>query len=585
MPAPHRSALLSTTPSHRRPRRRLDRLALPVGVAALLAFALGAVAGGRSTTPGEQTAERFAAAWARNDHAQMHALLSEPAKRRTSLMRFSRAYRRAAETATVSSLYTGEPVHDSDSGAFSVPVRVQTRSFGVISERVLVPVSGEGDAEGVDWSARMSFPGLREGEELSRETRLAPRADLLARDGTPLAEGEQRVSELGPLAAEIAGRIGPIPPDRATELAAEGIPADAQVGLNGLEREFDARLLGTPGGTLRAGDRVLARSEPRSGRNVRTSIDPASQRAAVEALGGRFGGIAVLRPRTGEVLGLAGIAYSAPQPPGSTFKIVTLAGALQARTVERSQTFTPEPSTTLSGVELENADREICGGTLAEAFAESCNSVFAPMGAELGARRLVAAAERFGFNETPTLRGAARSTIPEADQIGDDLAVGSTAIGQGRVLATPLLMASVSAAIAEKGRRMRPSLLRGGSGAEPVQATTAAVARSLNRYMRKVVASGTGTAAAIEGVSVAGKTGTAELRDSTPDQPATGADVAPGETPAADTTDTDAWFTAFAPSSRPRVAVAVLLVGQGAGGDTAAPAARQVLQAALEATR
>jgi cell division protein FtsI/penicillin-binding protein 2 len=84
-------------------------------------------------------------------------------------------------------------------------------------------------------------------------------------------------------------------------------------------------------------------------------------------------------------------------------------------------------------------------------------------------------------------------------------------------------------------------------------------------------------------VQVAGKTGTAELRDTTARRPATGADVVPGEEPVDDASDTDAWFTAFAPARRPRVAVAVLLVGQGAGGETAAPAAKQVLEVALDA--
>jgi cell division protein FtsI/penicillin-binding protein 2 len=99
------------------------------------------------------------------------------------------------------------------------------------------------------------------------------------------------------------------------------------------------------------------------------------------------------------------------------------------------------------------------------------------------------------------------------------------------------------------------------------------------RFMRAVVTSGTGIGAAVPGVKVAGKTGTAELRNTVNDDPGPGASPAPQ--PAEDKTDTDAWFVAFAPYKHPRVAVAVLLVGQGAGGETAAPAARTVIQAAL----
>jgi peptidoglycan glycosyltransferase len=286
----------------------------------------------------------------------------------------------------------------------------------------------------------------------------------------------------------------------------------------------------------------------------------------------------VVRPRNGEVLALAGIAYSAPQPPGSVFKIVTLAGALEAGVAKNGSKYPVQTAAVLEGVELKNAHDESCGGTLANSFAHSCNSVFAPMGAELGARKLVAAAERFGFNADPGLAGAMRSTIPAAAEIGDDLAVGSSAIGQGKVLATPLLFATIAGAIGERGMRVEPTLRKGG---EPrrTRATSEAVARTIARYMRRVVTSGTGVGAAIDGVKVAGKTGTAELRDTTNDDPDPADPDAP---PVDDTTDTNAWFTAYAPMRQPRVAVAVMLVGQGAGGETAAPAAKLVLERALE---
>jgi penicillin-binding protein A len=314
---------------------------------------------------------------------------------------------------------------------------------------------------------------------------------------------------------------------------------------------------------------------------VRTTIDPDVQRAAVSALAGRYGGIAAVRPRTGEVLALSGVAFSAPQPPGSVFKIITLAGALDAGVVKRNATFPVQTQATLEGTKLENANGESCGGSLITSFAHSCNSVFAPLGAQLGARRLVATAERFGFNEDPALAGAARSTIPDASEIGDDLAVGSTAIGQGKVLTTPLEMALVAATIGEDGVRPRPTL-RKGDDPVTVRAVPESVARFVGRSMRAVVTGGTGVGAAIDGVAVAGKTGTAELRTTVKQDPLPQAGDEQPPPPEDDPTDTDAWFAAYAPAGHPRIAVSVLLIAQGAGGEVAAPAAAHVIQAAVK---
>ena len=565
-------------PSPPSPQRVRTRRLLPLLVLAVGAFAGGVVAAGKHEPAEQRLAERFAAAWDREDYAEMYAMLSPGARQETPLRRFARTYRRARATATVSSLRTGRPRELGDDGV-ELPVSVRTRVFGELRQSVTLPiVEGDDGEPTVAWAPHLAFPGMRAGEKLSRTTRMPERATIQARDGTPIAQGEARLSELDPLASEIAGRVGPAPPERVAELRALGIPPDTPVGLTGLEREFDRRLAGTPGGILRTGSRALAVSSPRPGKSVRTTIDPDIQRSAVEALAGRYGGIAAVRPRNGEVLALAGVAFSAPQPPGSVFKIITLAGALEAGTVKRSDSFPVQTAATLEGVELKNANGESCGGSLVNSFAHSCNSVFAPMGAELGAERLVKAAERFGFNKDPRLSGAARSTIPAAGEIGDDLAVGSTAIGQGKVLTTPLQMALVGAAIGEGGRLADPTLLRGERTASR-QATPPDVARFVGRGMRAVVTGGTGVGAAVDGVKVAGKTGTAELRSTVSEDPVP---EDPTQPPAVeDVTDTDAWFTAYAPAGRPRIAVCVLLIAQGAGGEVAAPAAAQVISAAL----
>ena len=577
-PSPLRTP--KAAPTRGRDRRRR---ALALGlIAGLPALVVGLVIGARHEDSARGAVTRFLAAWERQDFGAMYAQLGPAARRRTSPRRLARTYREAAETLTLESVQTGRPGKIVD-GRVQVPVALRTRIFGTVRGQLTLPVEQPSDgAPGVDWRANQVVPGLRPGERLARETRMPTRAAIEARDGTVLAQGDGRVGEADPLASQVVGMIGPAPPARAKALEAEGVPTGAAVGLTGLEREFDDELRGTPGGTLYAGKRVIADTSPQRGSTAHTTIDAKVQKAAVEALAGRFGGIAVVRPRTGEVLALAGVAYSAPQPPGSTFKIVTLAGALQSGVVKRSAHFPVSTSATLEGVKLENANGESCGGSLEASFAESCNSVFAPLGARLGARRLVETAQRFGFNEQPSLLGAARSTIPAAREIGDDLAVGSSAIGQGKVLATPLLMATIASAIGERGLRPVPTL-SSGAPAKRVRATTASVARTIRRYMRSVVRSGTGSGAAIPGVAVAGKTGTAELRTTVKEEPVP---PQPGEEPQPppedDTSDTDAWFTAFAPAGNPRVAVAVLLVGQGAGGATAAPAAKQVLEAALK---
>jgi cell division protein FtsI/penicillin-binding protein 2 len=205
--------------------------------------------------------------------------------------------------------------------------------------------------------------------------------------------------------------------------------------------------------------------------------------------------------------------------------------------------------------------------------------VFAPLGAKLGAEKLVETAMKFGFNQDPGLKGAARSTIPPPQEIGDDLAVGSSAIGQGKVLATPLQMALVAATIGAGGMHPKPTLLKG-DDPRRTRAVSASSARTIKSFMRTVVTDGTGGLAALDKVKVAGKTGTAELRNTVKDPPPPEV-TDPAQPEEDDTTDTDAWFVAFAPYTKPEIAVAVMLVGQGAGGDTAAPAARTVLAAAF----
>jgi peptidoglycan glycosyltransferase len=549
-------------------RRRLTIRAL--GAFAVVAFLAGLIVGATTVSGTERTVRSFADAWEEGDYGRMYSLLTPAARERVTPEGFRAAYATAAATATAAGLDVRK-VH----GDGRIEMDVRTRIFGVVRGDVRVPVADDK----VDWKPHLVFPGLSKGVPLTRRTTVPRRAKILSREGRTIVAGPATARVVVPTspAASIAGSMA-VPTDTASRTAAyaRGFPLGTPVGTSGLERALEPMVAGRPGGELLAGGRRLAASRPQPARPVRSSIDLQIQAAAVSALAGRFGGIAALDSGTGRVRALAGIAFSAPQPPGSTFKIITATAALEKRLVKPSTPFPVETHAVIDGVDLENANGESCGGSFAETFAESCNSVFAPLGVRLGAARLVGAAERFGFNETPSIAGAAESTLPPAAEIDSPLAVGSTAIGQGKVLATPLEMAVVADTIASGGVRHKPTLLEHGPRADPVRVTTRRVARVVEKLMIGVVRYGTGTAASLAPTAtVAGKTGTAELQSTVGEPP-------PGEEGAVPVVDTDAWFAAYAPTRHPRLAVGVLFVKAGAGGSVAAPAARVVLAAGLK---
>jgi peptidoglycan glycosyltransferase len=541
-----------------------------MGGLAAVSLVAGAIVGAGVVSPSERAARDFVAAWERGDLRAMHELLTDESKARHPLPRFRQAYRRAAATATLSRIDAAEP-EEVGGSSVTIPVVLHTRVFDDLAGDLVLPASNAG----VEWAPHLVFPELRPGQRLTRISVPPERATLRSRDGKVLAEGPaaERASPLVGIADSIAGRMEPQDSrEERAALYARGFPRDWPVGQTGLEEVFEERLRGRPGGELVAGGRVMARARPRPARQLRTTIDTRLQEAAVVGLAGRLGGIAALDPRNGEVRALAGVAFSAPQPPGSTFKIVTTAAALERGLVKPDTEFPVETEAVIDGVELENANGEACGGSFRQSFAHSCNSVFAPLGVEIQADALVDAAERFGWNAPATIPGEVPSTLPVAADIETPLELASTAIGQFETLATPLQMASVAQTIAARGVRYPPTL----TAAENPRGTrviSREVARTIGSLMVDVVDYGTGTAAAIPGVKVAGKTGTAELENTR--------DSETGETLPPDPTNTDAWFTAYAPERRPEIAVAVMLVRAGAGGATAAPAARVVLDAAL----
>jgi penicillin-binding protein A len=577
---------VSPLPTEVERRRRILTRAVPLIVIAAIAFLVGASAGS-SDSPEREAAERFAQAWAQKDFAAMYRELNPASKRAVEPTAFAAAYRDAAEVATLRTLEVDSAGDASEeNGAIVVPVPVEagTVAFGDVVADLNLPYADGGIA----WDPSLVFPGLEAGEHLENRLDLAPRAPILARDGTPLAEGpaEEREHPIGSAAIDVSGEVGSAEEEDLPALARQGFPPEAPVGVSGLEQAFNRRLAGRPGGSLLAvqdeggSARILSQAEPRPGAPVKTTIDPDLQVAAVSALAGRAGGVAVLDTRSGDVRALAGQAFSAPQPPGSTFKMITTVAALQKGVVTLETEFPITDGVNVGGRFISNANGEFCGGTFREAFAESCNADFAPLGPKIGNDELVEAAERFGFNSPPSLYAErivaevepAESTIPT--EIGEEIDLGVTAIGQGEVLATPLQMANVAQTIANGGVRQPTSVVANAKlrpEAEPERVMSAKIAGELTELMVGVVAGGTGYAAAISEAQVAGKTGTAELGP----KPGTEHEEEPEQIK-------DAWFAAFAPAEKPRLAVGVMLIeAEASGGEVAAPIAGEVLSAEL----
>jgi cell division protein FtsI/penicillin-binding protein 2 len=556
----------------------------------------------------QDMAERFVDDWAQQDYAAMHDELSDSAQAKYKPADLAAAYEEAQEASTATAIDPGdadEPKTVDGTKVVQVDVGVRTRLFGRYDGTLQLPL----DDGKVDWDPHLSFPNLRPGERVGRRLTLPRRASILAKNGTPLARGPTgaRTSPLGSDAIDVAGETGTPDAELRPKVEQQGYPADQETGVSGLELAFNARLAGGPGGQLlavkegtplpdvpkAAQARILATAEETPGQDVHTTIEPSLQQVTVNALGGRSGGIVVLNARNGDVKALAGSATSSPQPPGSTFKVITTTAGLEKHVVKLNEYFDPvseiNPDPAHGARVIENNEGEVCGGTFVQSFAHSCNTVFAPLGAKVGGKALVDTAERYGFNQTPTLYNAQATKIAEPGkmsiptQLGSATDVTATAIGQGRVLATPLGMASVAQTVAADGKRSPTSIVSDPglkADVDPVEVTSAENAKILTSLMRAVVTEGTGVAADLGGIQVAGKTGTAELGPK-PNQPPPKVDPVTGETSKPEQI-IDAWFIAFAPMQKPKLAVAVMLIdASGDGGTTAAPIAHDILAAAL----
>ena len=385
-------------------------------------------------------------------------------------------------------------------------------------------------------------------------------------------------------------------------------------GSEGVERQYNDELTGhVKRGSFNPKDLLLQREKTA---NVTLTLSKNLQQVATDALGQRKGSVVALDPRSGAILAFADYPSYDPNVlashnqdavrqawtdlnanpdkpllprtyreryfPGSSFKVVTAATALATGTATVTQpvypTLTELPLPNAGGQTLRNFGGESCGGPLPVALQVSCNTAFAQLGLDLGAQKLTAGAEAFGFNKVPPidLPFAAASSFPPASAFDRDKpALAKSAIGQQDVAATPLEMALVASGIANNGVIMTPHVMGEIRDAEGnvidkydpspwLTAVSPDVAHTVRDMMVGVVTGGTGTRAQIPGVTVAGKTGTAQTGLNT----------------------THTWFIAFAPAEAPRVAVAVMLENQQesnetTGGAIAAPVAQAVMRAAL----
>lgn len=374
-------------------------------------------------------------------------------------------------------------------------------------------------------------------------------------------------------------------------------------GSSGLEAAYGRELLGLTDADMIENllDQIFNRRP--QGNDLVLTLDARIQRAAQRALGKRRGAVVVLEPATGAILAMVSApgydtnalkdklfwehlstdetnapllnrATQGAYPPGSVIKLVTGSAIIEKQSTNLNDKLNCPGYLMVDGQKL--ADNKTHGNVdFTDAMAFSCNTYFASQALKLGWGDFMKTAEKFGLNQAPDLAIDVRAGTLATEKRKNKSQLAETAIGQGDTLVSPLHMAMVCGAIANGGVIMQPYLVKEirkpdsklllAQEAKPwLTATTPEVAEVITQGMLAAVERGTAGSAALRGVRVAGKTGTAETKN----------EANPNSLP-------HSWFVGFAPADNPRVAVAVILEKAGSGGAVAAPVAREVMAAAL----
>ena len=581
-------------------------------------------------SPPNRLVSNYLAAWSKGDAATMASFLDAPppdlAARASSLVRSAPGTR-----------LTVTPVHVGTSAAAYHVHAVLDGSDAFDWDGTLAIAKGR-----IRWAEGDLYPGLTGNQRLALRRTWAPRAPILAADGTAMV-GQQpavivgvepdHITNLVQVQTTLAAVLGVSPATLQTALSAPGVKpnffvpivtlgTDAytplrpklapvpgivfrrtqarvaashtqilgtvgevtaerlaqlgppyqvgdEVGLSGLEALYETRLAGRPSAEVDIVDgptvvRSLQQYPGAPPLPVQTTLDVRTQQAAEAALASTTlpAALVAVDAASGAVRAVVSSPVAQPfdraldgrYPPGSTFKIITATALLTAGRIASTPSPCP-PRLTVDGRVFTNFEGEAPGAIpLSQAFAISCNTAFVGLSTQLPAGAVATAAGEFGFGQPASL--GAGGTYPTP---ADPAEAAASAIGQGRVTASPLQMATVAATV-DAGQWHAPQLILQPPPATPAPTLAPldpAVAATLRAFMRQVVVGGTGTAAAVPGQTVFGKTGTAEFGSATPPS-------------------THAWFVGF----RNTLAFSVLVEGGGVGGRVAAPIAAKFLAAA-----